>query len=129
MKHILLLIKLVILFWKHWSRIIRFVIAIHIFDFTTHILIGSSAFHTRRRNIIDIRLNILIFKKEYKVGTSSYLFLIYYGIFRILSEIFREPDAQIGYLFGFFSMGTMLSLFMILSGFVILVIFKKKNEI
>ena len=68
MKHILLLIKLVILFWKHWSRIIRFVIAIHIFDFTTHILIGSSAFHTRRRNIIDIRLNILIFKQMLKVS-------------------------------------------------------------
>jgi phosphatidylglycerol:prolipoprotein diacylglycerol transferase len=79
--------------------------------------------------ILFLILNILIFKKEYKVGTSSYLFLIYYGIFRIISEIFREPDAQIGYLFGFFSMGTILSLFMILSGFVILGVFKKKNEI
>ena len=74
-------------------------------------------------------LNFYIFKKNYKTGTCSYLFLIYYGIFRIISEIFREPDAQIGYLFDFFSMGTMLSIFMILSGFVILVIFKKKNEI
>jgi phosphatidylglycerol:prolipoprotein diacylglycerol transferase len=79
--------------------------------------------------ILFLILNILIFKKKYKVGSSSYLFLIYYGIFRIISEIFREPDAQIGYLFDFFSMGTMLSIFMILSGFVILVIFKKKNEI
>ena len=79
--------------------------------------------------ILFLILNILIFKKQYKVGTSSYLFLIYYGIFRIISEIFREPDAQIGYLFGFFSMGTILSLFMILSGFIILGIFKKKNEI
>ena len=79
--------------------------------------------------ILFLILNILIFKKKYKVGTSSCLFLIYYGIFRIISEIFREPDAQIGYLFGFFSMGTMLSLFMILSGFVILGVFKKKNEI
>ncbi|MDC0409515.1 prolipoprotein diacylglyceryl transferase, partial [Pelagibacteraceae bacterium] len=50
-------------------------------------------------------LNILIFKRKYKVGSSSYLFLIYYGFFRILSEIFREPDAQIGYVFSFFSMG------------------------
>ena len=47
--------------------------------------------------ILFLILNILIFKRKYKVGTSSYLFLIYYGIFRIISEIFREPDAQIGY--------------------------------
>ena len=73
-------------------------------------------------------LNILIFKRKYKVGSSSYLFLIYYGFFRILSEIFREPDAQIGYVFSFFSMGTILSFFMILSGFVILGVLKK-NEI
>lgn len=75
-----------------------------------------------------IILNILIFKRKYKVGSSSYLFLIYYGFFRILSEIFREPDAQIGYVFSFFSMGTILSFFMILSGFVISGILKK-NEI
>ena len=74
-------------------------------------------------------LNIMIFKKKYKVGSSSCLFLIYYGIFRILSEIFREPDAQIGYLIGFLSMGTILSFLMILSGLIILSILKKKNEI
>ena len=75
--------------------------------------------------ILFLILNILIFKKKYKIGLSSCLFLIYYGIFRIVSEIFREPDAQIGYLLGLFSMGSLLSLFMILSGFVILGIFKK----
>ena len=74
-------------------------------------------------------LNILIFKKKYKIGSSSCLFLIYYGIFRISSEIFREPDAQIGYLFGFLSMGTILSFLMILSGLLILIILKKGNEI
>jgi phosphatidylglycerol:prolipoprotein diacylglycerol transferase len=75
--------------------------------------------------ILFLILNILIFKKKYKIGLSSCLFLIYYGIFRVVSEVFREPDAQIGYLFGLFSMGSLLSFFMILSGFVILGIFKK----
>ena len=75
--------------------------------------------------ILFLILNILIFKKKYKIGLSSCLFLIYYGIFRIVSEVFREPDAQIGYLFGLFSMGSILSFFMILSGFAILGIFKK----
>ena len=75
--------------------------------------------------VLFLILNILIFKKKYKIGLSSCLFLIYYGIFRVVSEVFREPDAQIGYLFGLFSMGSLLSFFMILSGFVILGIFKK----
>ena len=44
-------------------------------------------------------LNKIIFKKIYYMGTCSCLFLIFYGIFRIISEFFREPDAQIGYLF------------------------------
>ena len=78
--------------------------------------------------ILFLILNILIFKKKYKIGSSSCLFLIFYGIFRVISEIFREPDAQVGYLFNLFSMGTILSFFMIISGFVILGILKK-NEI
>ena len=78
--------------------------------------------------ILFLILNILIFKKNYKIGTSSCLFLIFYGIFRVISEIFREPDIQVGYLLDLFSMGTILSFFMIVSGFAILRILKK-NEI
>ncbi len=78
--------------------------------------------------ILFLILNILIFKKKYKVGISSCLFLIFYGIFRITSEIFREPDTQIGYFFDLFSMGTLLSVFMVLSGLIILSILQK-NEI
>ena len=77
--------------------------------------------------ILFIILNIFILKKNYKIGTCSYLFLISYGFFRIILEFFREPDAQIGYLFNLFSMGTILSFLMILTG-VILFTFVKKNE-
>jgi phosphatidylglycerol---prolipoprotein diacylglyceryl transferase len=69
----------------------------------------------------------LILKKNYKIGTCSYMFLIFYGMFRIISEFFREPDPQIGYLFNLFSMGTILSLLMLLIGTIIF-IFQKKNE-
>ena len=77
--------------------------------------------------VLFLILNLLIFKQKYKMGTCSYLFLIFYGIFRIISEFFREPDIQIGYLFDLFSMGTFLSFFMIHLGFIILNILKK-NE-
>ena len=78
--------------------------------------------------ILFLILNIYIFKKKYRTGRSSCLFLIYYGIFRIISEIFREPDAQIGLLFNLFSMGMILSFLMILSGFIILNILKKNES-
>ena len=76
--------------------------------------------------ILFIIMNLYLFKKNYKIGTCSYMFLIYYGFFRIFSEFFREPDPQIGYLFGQISMGTVLSLIMILAG---IIIFKKKDDV
>ena len=78
--------------------------------------------------VLFLILNSLIFRRRYKMGTCSYLFLIYYGIFRIISEFFRQPDPQIGYLFNLFSMGTLLSFLMIIAGLVILSVLRKKNE-
>ena len=71
-------------------------------------------------------MNVILFKKNYKTGTCSYIFLIAYGIFRIFSEFYRMPDLQVGYLFDLISMGTMLSILMILAG---IVIFLKKDDI
>ena len=79
--------------------------------------------------VLFLVLNTLILKMKYKMGTCSYLFLIFYGVFRIISELFREPDTQVGYLFNVLTMGMILSFFMVLSGFVILIILKKKDEI
>ena len=78
--------------------------------------------------ILFIILNSLIFRRRYKMGTCSYLFLIYYGIFRIISEFFRQPDPQLGFLFNLFSMGTLLSFLMIIAGLIILNVLRKKNE-
>ena len=68
----------------------------------------------------------LIYKKSTKTGMVSALFMILYGLFRMLSEQFREPDVQIGYLFDLFSMGSILSFFMILIG--LFIIRKAKNN-
>ena len=69
--------------------------------------------------ILFIILNIIFFKKEYKTGTVSFGFLIFYGIFRFISEFFREPDIQIGYIIGSLSMGMALSLLMIFFGIIL----------
>ena len=76
--------------------------------------------------ILFILMNFIFFIKNYKVGTCSYMFLIIYGCFRISSEFFREPDIQIGYLFGNISMGMFLSAIMIIIGLIIY--FKRNNE-
>jgi phosphatidylglycerol---prolipoprotein diacylglyceryl transferase len=46
-------------------------------------------------------------------GDVFALFLIFYGIFRTCCEFFREPDVQMGYIFGFVTMGQILSLAML----------------
>jgi phosphatidylglycerol:prolipoprotein diacylglycerol transferase len=49
-------------------------------------------------------------------GMVSGLFLIGYGLSRIIVEFFREPDPQLGFLWGGATMGQMLSIPMVLIG-------------
>jgi len=49
-------------------------------------------------------------------GRASAIFAIGYGLSRILIEFFREPDPQIGYIGGFFTMGMILSVPLIAVG-------------
>ena len=49
-------------------------------------------------------------------GAILALFLIGYGLIRIFVENFREPDAQLGFLFGLVTMGQLLSAGMICCG-------------
>ena len=74
--------------------------------------------------VLFLIMNFIFFKKNYHVGSCSFMFLIFYGLFRIFSEFFREPDAQIGYLFNIMSMGMFLSLFMIIAG--VILFFQRK---
>jgi phosphatidylglycerol:prolipoprotein diacylglycerol transferase len=49
-------------------------------------------------------------------GSLGCLFLIGYGLFRFLVELAREPDPQLGFLFGALTMGQLLSMAMIVGG-------------
>ena len=79
--------------------------------------------------VLFILINFLALKKHLiiKTGYISSFFLITYSILRIFSENFREPDQHLGYLFNYFSMGTLLSILTLMSGFLI-IFFIKKNE-
>lgn len=54
-------------------------------------------------------------------GTFLGLFLTLYGVFRIAVEFVREPDVQLGYLFGLITMGQLLSIALIVAGVVVLI--------
>jgi phosphatidylglycerol:prolipoprotein diacylglycerol transferase len=76
--------------------------------------------------ILFIILISVVYKKSTSTGMVSALFMILYGVFRLMSEQFREPDEQVGYLFDLFSMGSILSFFMVLIG--LLILKKAKNN-
>ena len=68
--------------------------------------------------ILFLILNIFISKTFFKKGKCAALFLVLYGILRMFSELFREPDLQVGYFYNFMTMGSLLSFLMFISGLI-----------
>lgn len=61
-------------------------------------------------------------KPPYPRGVYTGTFMLLYGIFRIAVEFVREPDAQLGYLFGgWLTMGMILSVPVVIAGVGVLV--------
>lgn len=58
----------------------------------------------------------LIGRKATPPGTMFWSFITGYGICRFIVELFREPDAHIGFIFGSLSLGQILSLPMLVVG-------------
>jgi phosphatidylglycerol---prolipoprotein diacylglyceryl transferase len=72
---------------------------------------------------------ILWFLKDKKLPDGGLLaaFLSLYGLFRFFVELFREPDPQLGFILGPFTMGQTLSSFMIVGGIVLFLILQGKK--
>lgn len=49
-------------------------------------------------------------KKIKETGYNTGIFLVFYHLFRIICEFFREPDIQLGFLFAKVTMGQILSI-------------------
>ena len=68
---------------------------------------------------IVLLLILLYLKKKHFLKTPGFIsafFLIIYSIFRFLTEFFRVPDEQLGYLFINLTMGQIISFFFMLIG-------------
>ncbi len=70
--------------------------------------------------VLFIILNLFI-RKPRPMGAVSGLFLIGYGVFRIIVEAFRQPDAQLGLFEGAISMGQILSVPMVIAGIIMMI--------
>lgn len=68
-----------------------------------------------------------VHKRERFYGVCSAVFLLGYGVFRFIVEFFREPDAQLGYYFGYFTMGQILCFLMLPLAYMVLMYAKKLN--
>jgi phosphatidylglycerol:prolipoprotein diacylglycerol transferase len=68
------------------------------------------------------------FKKNYlqSPGKISALFLIFYSLFRFLTEFFRSPDPQIGYLILNLTLGQLISILFLVAG--TFLFYLKNNE-
>ena len=80
--------------------------------------------------LLFILINYFALKKKllFRVGFISGFFLIFYSLFRIFAEIFREPDLHVGYLFNYFSLGTLLSFITLIVGLIIVFNIKKNEQ-
>ncbi|MDR3372264.1 MAG: prolipoprotein diacylglyceryl transferase [Ancalomicrobiaceae bacterium] len=65
---------------------------------------------------VVLRLVTHVELKLKRPGTVAGAFTACYGLARITAEFFREPDVQVGYLAGQFTMGQLLSVPMVLLG-------------
>lgn len=68
-------------------------------------------------------------KIKEKPGILSGLLLIFYAIFRMIIENFRQPDEQLGYIFAKITMGQILSLPIVILGFLVIFFALKKTKL
>ncbi len=64
-------------------------------------------------------------KRPFRDGMMIVFFLFFYGIFRFVIEFFKEPDPQVGFLLGYFTMGQILCAFMILAAVLLALFFHR----
>jgi phosphatidylglycerol---prolipoprotein diacylglyceryl transferase len=65
--------------------------------------------------------------KGFRPGVLTSFFIMIYGLFRIFVEFFREPDQQLGFIAGPFTMGQILSFSMVIIGAGIFFLRKKRS--
>jgi len=97
-------------------------------DFGDGILRYPSQLFQSAEGVLTSLILIFLFSKHPKKGALVFSYLTLNGLFRILSEFFRTPDSQIGYLFGFVTLGQILGVAIFMVGIVGLFSLRRTNK-
>jgi len=76
-------------------------------------------------------LFLILFYLHKRIKIKGIIFSFYllgYGFFRFVVEFLREPDAQLGFIWAYFTMGQILCFFMMLAGIIILLYNCRRKE-
>lgn len=88
----------------------------------------SSLYAAFLEGFILFALLLFVKKRVQKPGMTTAWFCILYGALRFLSEYFREPDRQIGYL-GIFTLNQLFAVCFFLLGIIFFSVKKRKNTV
>lgn len=88
---------------------------------------ASQLYEAFLEGILLLLILWLVKKRVNIYGIIGGFFVGFYGVFRFIVEFFREPDSQLGYYFGFMTMGQILCFIMIVAGVGLVIHAKKKN--
>ena len=92
----------------------------------------SQIYEALTEGLLLFLIMLWMHKKNSPGSVRIGVLLIGYAVFRTFCEFFREPDAQLGFLFGWVTMGQLLSFFMVLGGIALIVYhykFEKKKSV
>lgn len=76
----------------------------------------SQLYEAGLEGLVLLILIYLLHRLGTRRGVPAFSFVLFYGVFRFLVEFVRQPDSQLGFLWGGATMGQLLSLPMILCG-------------
>ncbi len=76
---------------------------------------------------IVLAILALLWLRPRKPGVIGGTFLIAYGVMRIVTERYRQPDEGVALLLGALSRGQVLSIFMVLAGIIVLILCQRRN--
>ncbi len=95
------------------------------YDFGDGVLRYPSPLFQASTGPIIFIIMLWIFNKKPKKGVLFFSFIALYGFFRTITEFWRAPDEQIGYLIRYFTLGQLFSFSMLIIG--LIGVYKVKN--
>jgi len=88
----------------------------------------SQLYEAFLEGVLLFLISYLILRKSKTSGIVFWSWIGFYGLFRFLVEFVREPDAHLGYIFWFFTMGQILSSVMILISIIALILLSRRSS-